>query len=205
MLQQIGLTKIAIGLGLVILIVLGLYFSARRSGEVAVTTGQNQPQGEPPAGPPPPPPSPSAPKTSPASGGTIAPKPSKTTPKTPVVMTPEQEKALRDSQRILSATTIRVALEKYFLANKMYPKNVFETSPNYLAVFPRDPIDNENFFYARCSETSYHFGVNLEWGDASLASDSDSGYLCSIDVISGKDDLGCHGESGRKCLDFVVK
>ncbi|MBI2637705.1 MAG: hypothetical protein HYW88_02285 [Candidatus Sungbacteria bacterium] len=32
-----------------------------------------------------------------------------------------------------------------------------------------------------------------------------SEYLCSIDIISGKDGLGCHMESRRKCLDFVIK
>lgn len=68
----------------------------------------------------------------------------------------------RDAKRISDLSQLKLALELYFDSNRQYPSATTSLVPNYIPVFPVDPLASQSYGYTASGTTSYTLSATLE-------------------------------------------
>lgn len=82
------------------------------------------------------------------------------------------EKAKRDNQRLEDVAALQSALDTYFQANQIYPKDLATLlAAGYLTAIPRDPKTGDTYLYSPLNDPAIHYSLSfvLEGSVGSLA------------------------------------
>lgn len=94
-----------------------------------------------------------------------------------------------ENQAKLDALKTTIALEKYYIKNKDYAKNLDDLSPEFIDNLPKDPFTNENFIYNTKTMTLYSVGYDFVDNDGCSdkkisTCDNDKDIICNIDFAT---------------------